>query len=131
MRKGSTSLVEKELAGELMVLDLISKKTYCLNRAAAFVWQHSDGNTSVDELARLLAEESGAPADRRVVEFALRSLDKEGLMEEVGLSNAVEIDTDRRKLFRKLGWAAAWLVALPLLTTVKASARPPSGAPPP
>jgi ferric-dicitrate binding protein FerR (iron transport regulator) len=124
VRKDSSCLVQKEMAGELLLFDLNRKQAFCLNRSAALIWQHSDGKTSVDELARLLARETETPADTRVVEFALRSLDKDGLMEQVALPAEQDAGLDRRRLFRKLGWAAALLVALPLITTVKASAKP-------
>jgi hypothetical protein len=122
LRKNATGLVEKELAGELLLCDLSNKKAFSLNRSAALVWKHADGRTSIEELATLLAEETGTPADTRVVEFALQSLDKDGLMEQAGLPGSEETNLDRRRLFHKLGWAAALLVALPMVTAVKASA---------
>jgi len=115
-------LIEKELAGELLLCDLDSKKAYSLNRSAALVWKHADGRTSIEELAVLLAKETGTPADTRVVEFALRKLDEDALMESTGLPRGEDTNLDRRRLFHKLGWAAALLVALPMVTAVKASA---------
>jgi hypothetical protein len=120
LRKNTATLVEKELAGELMLMDLKTKKASCLNPAAAFVWRHCDGRTSIEELAQLLAEETGAPADARVVEFALRSLDKDGLMQQTALSGGEDARLGRRQLFQKLGWAAALMVAVPLVLTVTA-----------
>lgn len=122
LRKSSTGLIEKELAGELLLCDLGSKKAFSLNRSAALVWKHADGRTSIDELATLLAKETGTPADTRLVKFALRKLDKDALMERTGLPRGEDTNLDRRQLFNKLGWAAALLVALPMVTTVKASA---------
>lgn len=128
LRKDSSGLVQKEMAGELLLFDSTRKQAFCLNSSAAFVWRHADGKTSADELARLLAEETGTPADTRVVDFALRGLDKDGLMERVDLPEDEDANLGRRQLFRKLGWAAALLVALPLVTTVKASAHPASAS---
>lgn len=122
LRKSPTGLVEKEVTGELLLCDLSNKRAYSLNRPAALVWKHADGKTSIDELATLLGKETGTPADTRVVEFALRKLDTDGLMEHTGLLSAEDTNLDRRRLFRKLGWAAALLVALPMVTSVKASA---------
>jgi hypothetical protein len=122
LSKSATGLIEKEVAGELLLCDLESKKAYSLNRSAALVWKHADGRTSIEELATLLAKETGTPADTRVVEFALRKLDKDALMECTGLPCGEDANLDRRRLFHKLGWAAALLVALPMVTTVKASA---------
>ena len=122
LRKSATGLVEKELAGELLLCDLDSKKAFSLNRSAALVWKHADGRTSIEELAALLAKETGTPADTRVVEFALRKLDKDELMECTGLPRGEDTSLDRRQLFHKLGWAVALLVAFPIVTAVKASA---------
>jgi hypothetical protein len=118
LRKSPASLIEEEVDSELMVLDLSTRKAICLNRSAAVVWEHCDGKTSTEELARLLAEEFGTPADVRVVEFALRKLDQEGLMEYVPAPLLDDANLGRRRLFRKLGWAAAAMVALPLVLTV-------------
>jgi hypothetical protein len=120
LRKDSSSLVQKELAGELMILDRKTKKASCLNPAAAFVWRHCDGETSIEELARLLSQETGAPAETRVIEYALRSLEKEGLMERANLTENEYAFLGRRQLFLKLGWAAALAVAVPVVLTVTA-----------
>jgi ferric-dicitrate binding protein FerR (iron transport regulator) len=131
LSKSASGLIEKEVAGELLLCDPKSKKAFSLNRAAAFVWKYADGKTSIEELARMLAEETGTPADTRVVEFALRALDKDGLMEYVDLYTAGEdANLGRRQLFSKLGWAAALIVAVPLVLTVtarKANASCPPG----
>jgi ribosomal protein L28 len=129
LRNNSTHLIQKELGGELLLCDLKTKRAFSLNRSAAVVWKHSDGRTSIDELARLVAEATGTPADNRVVEFALRSLDKDGLMEQVNLPTREDANLGRRQLFRKLGWAAAALVALPAVTAVAVTRTPPSGPP--
>jgi ribosomal protein L28 len=121
LRNNSTHLVQKELGGELLLCDLKTKRAFSLNQAAALVWKHSDGKTSIDEVACLVAKATGTPADRRVVEFALRALDKDGLMERVSLPASEDANLGRRQLFRKLGWAAAVTVAAPLVLTVTAS----------
>jgi hypothetical protein len=118
LRKDSASMIQEELAGELMVLDLATRKAFCLNRSAVVVWEHCDGKTSIEELARLLAEETETPAELRVVEFALHKLNQEGLMEYVPAPVAEDANLDRRRLFGKLGWAAAAMAALPLVLTV-------------
>ena len=120
LRRNSSGLIQKDLAGELMLFDPSTKKTCCLNRAAAIVWQHADGATSIEQLARIVAQETGTPADIRVIEYALCKLDEEGLMEHVEEPSSEEANLGRRHIFAKLGWAAALLVAMPVITTVKA-----------
>jgi hypothetical protein len=103
-----------------MLFDPSSKKTYCLNQSAATVWQNSDGRTSIEQLANLVATQTGTPADVRVVEFALLQLNEDGLMIEIAPPTTEDANLGRRQFFKRLGWAAALLVAVPLVTTVKA-----------
>jgi len=118
-RKNTAGLIQKQMAGELMLFDPGSKKTFCLNQSAAIVWQNSDGRTSVEQLANLVAAQTAMPADIRVVEFALRKLDEYGLMEQITPPTTGDANLGRRQLFIRLGWAAALLIAMPLVTTVK------------
>jgi hypothetical protein len=120
LSKNAAGLIEREVAGELLLCDPTTRKAFSLNRSAALVWKHANGKTSIEELARLLAEETGTAADTRVVEFALRELDKDGLMEHVDLPTGEDANLGRRQLFRKLGWAAALIVAVPVVLTVTA-----------
>jgi hypothetical protein len=120
LSRSASGLIEKELAGELLVFDSASNKAFSLNPSAALVWRRADGKTSIEELARLVAAETGTPADTRVVEFALRALDKDGLMEHVDFCDDEDANLGRRQMFRKLGWAAALIVAVPLVLTVTA-----------
>ena len=69
-------LVVQELSEETVVYDQRSHKAHCLNRTAALVWHHCDGQTSVGKLARLLHEELGLPADEQLVWHALVRLDR-------------------------------------------------------
>jgi len=107
-----------------MVFDPSTKKSTCLNQSAALVWHNSDGQTSISELAAIVTSKTGTPEDTRVVEFALRKLDEAGLMEKVDLPANEDAGLARRQLFTKLGWAAALLIGMPLVLTVKANARP-------
>jgi ferric-dicitrate binding protein FerR (iron transport regulator) len=119
LRNNSTHLVQKELGGELLLCDLKTKKAFSLNQAAAVVWMHSDGNTSIDELAQLVAQATGMQADQRVVEFALRTLKKKGLMEQAELPASGDANLGRRQFFRKLGWGAALMMAAPAVLALE------------
>lgn len=48
-------LVVQELADEILVFDLSTKRAHCLNSSAAFIWQRCDGKHSIDEIGRELA----------------------------------------------------------------------------
>jgi hypothetical protein len=43
-------LVVQTLADEVLVYDLERHKAHCLNHAAALIWKHCDGRTSVAEM---------------------------------------------------------------------------------
>ena len=68
-------LVVQELPDEVLIYDLKNNKAYCLNHTAAFVWQHSDGQTPVKQIAYLLQKISDLLDSR----FAIGALpDKRG-----------------------------------------------------
>jgi hypothetical protein len=43
---------------EVLIYDLKQHKAHCLNKTAALVWNHCDGETSVSEMATLLQKEA-------------------------------------------------------------------------
>jgi hypothetical protein len=99
------------------VYDERNDHAHCLNRAAAIVWEHSDGATTVDEIAGLLSRELGIPRDADVVRLALRKLDEARLLDSVPKHDSAS-QVSRRELTRRLGLAAAMAVALPLVTSI-------------
>ena len=99
---------------EVVVYDTERHKAHCLNRTAAFVWEHCDGQTTVADVARRLARELEAPIDQTAVWLAVEQLGKAHLLTEAPRHAA---GLSRRELLKRLGVAAA--VALPLVTTIR------------
>ncbi|MEK6303097.1 MAG: PqqD family protein [Acidobacteriota bacterium] len=95
-------LVVQELPDEVVVYDLKRHKAHCLNKTAAFVWNHCDGETTVTELARLLEQEAGSPLDERVVWYTLDKLRKADLLDGQ-LKSPVDDGLSRRRMIRRLG----------------------------
>jgi hypothetical protein len=95
-------LVVQNLPDEVMVYDLKRHKAHCLNKTAAFVWQHCDGQTTVTEIASLLRKESGSPADEEVIWYALDKLGEADLLAEK-LIPPVKDGLSRRRMIRRLG----------------------------
>ena len=62
-------LVIKELPNETLVYDLERDEAHCLNQAAALVWKHCDGKTTIVKMTSLLQAQldTSANADCRVV----------------------------------------------------------------
>ena len=73
--------IVEQLMNEVMIYDQKRNKAFCLNHKAAFVWQHCDGTTTIDELATLLRQVSAEPVDTAVIQFALETLAADGLLE--------------------------------------------------
>ncbi|HKI31088.1 MAG TPA: PqqD family peptide modification chaperone [Gemmataceae bacterium] len=107
-------LVVRELPAETLVYDLERNKAHCLNRAAALVWRHCDGQTTAAEMARVLREEFGGSADEAPVRLALEQLSRRHLLEQ-----PLPAEPDRRGRRDALRKLAA-LGAVPLVITLAA-----------
>ncbi|HEX5731462.1 MAG TPA: PqqD family protein [Blastocatellia bacterium] len=108
-------LVVQEMPDELLVYDLKRHKAHCLNKTAAFIWQHCDGQTSVKEMATLLGRDAGSPVDEDVVWYALDKLGRAELL-EVKVDLPVKDALSRRRMIRRLGA----LVAVPAVVSLVA-----------
>ena len=117
-RMRQQGLVIDELPDEVLVYDLDRNKAHCLNRTAAFVWQHCDGQTTPQGIARLLAIELQTPISDDIVWFALLQLEKLHLLEEHLAPPAQVAGLTRRQLIRGLGIAAA--TSLPVVISLLA-----------
>lgn len=133
-RLQSEDLILEELRDELMIYDPKRNKAFCLNQTAAFVWKHSDGKTTVAELAKRMEQQLNKPVNEEMVLFALGVLSKDGLLAASTALPELVADASRRQLLRKMGIGAA---ALPLVTVLMvspakahASSKGPSPMPP-
>ncbi len=109
------SLLVEELSDETLVYDLERHKAHCLNQTAAFVWRHCDGQTSVGELARLLEDELGIPANEDVVWLALDRLESVHLLQRRGERGTETPRYSRRELVKRLGQIG---IALPMIVSI-------------
>ena len=100
-------LLVQELPDEVLVYDLKSFKAHCLNRTAAFVWNHCDGKTSALEMAALMQVDCGKQVDEGVIWLALKQLSRADLLEEAISPDAGAARASRRAVLRRLGAAAA------------------------
>jgi hypothetical protein len=111
-------LVVNELPDEVLVYDLTRHKAHCLNQTAAQIWHLCNGQRTVPEIARILAQELDKAVDEEVVWLALDQLSKSRLLEQ----ETARLDTtsrlSRRAAVRRLGLGAA--IVLPGVITVVA-----------
>ena len=119
-RARQDELVVEELPDETLVYDLKRHKANCLNRTAALVWQHCDGQTTVPELAALLEEQFATPTDEAVVWMALDRLGRAHLLREQVTLPAERARYSRREVLRTLRRAAGISLLLPVVESIVA-----------
>lgn len=108
-------VVVQDLPDEILVYDLTSHVAHCLNKTAALVWNHCDGDATVGEIATSLTAEIGRPVDSNAVWLALEELAKVELLESP--LPGPESGFSRREALRRLAYAA---VAIPLVSSIVA-----------
>ncbi len=113
-RARSQGLLFSPLNDELVVYDTERDQAHSLNRTTSLVWQHCDGQTSVGQVAELLARALHAQVDEQVVWLALQQLEQNHLLQTSDALPAVKIS--RRALARRIGLIAA--AALPVVTSL-------------
>lgn len=114
----ATGLISEELLSETIVYDTMRHRAHCLNQTARLIMQHCDGQTSIEEIARVLSQTLGMPADSDFVRRGLRELDNCGLL--VGASADPDV-ISRRELTKRLAALGGAFVALaPTITSIVA-----------
>lgn len=106
-------LVYTRLKDELVIYDMERHKAHSLNRVATLVWEHCDGQTSVQELGEVLTRALQERVDEQIVWLALRQLERNWLLEGKLLTPSNLIS--RREAARRFGIVAG--IVLPLVMT--------------
>jgi hypothetical protein len=123
-------LIVQELPDEVLVYDLKRDKAHCLNQTAAFVWNHCDGRTTVEEIAKLMEKEWHTPVSEDMVWFTLNKLSRADLLQEPLTLPQEKTGISRRSAVRRLGFGA--LLTVPLVMSIVApTALAGSSVPPP
>jgi hypothetical protein len=108
----------REMVEETIIYDLERHKAHSLNGAAAFVWGRCDGQTSIEELARLLHTDLGLPRAEELVRLALDQLARRHLLEEMPSAPMSTRDRlSRREALKKLIVAGLAMPVIMTLTT--------------
>jgi hypothetical protein len=115
-------LIVVALDDELLVYDLERHRAHCLNRAAALVWRHCDGETGVAELGHVLRREMNADLGDEYVWYALRRFSNSRLLASSPEAPPQAARWTRRELLRRLAAAGVAAVALPTVMSVIAPA---------
>ena len=113
-------LLVQELPDETLVYDLERNRAHCLNRTAALVWRHCDGNTRVVDLAQLLPNSVDLPASEDVVWLALNRLGRAHLLEAQVARPDGGRAPSRREILGKLGSVGGLAILLPAVQSIVA-----------
>lgn len=109
-------LIVEQMPDEVLVYDLDRHKAHCLNRTAAFVWQHCDGKSDVSRIASRMGQEFNATVSEDLIYLALDQLGKDHLLEERVTLPSEMVNMSRRQVMRKIGLATA--IALPVVVSI-------------
>jgi hypothetical protein len=114
------NLFSERLGDETVIYDKLHHKAHTLNKTVATIWESAAGDKSVDELAGVLHDELGIPADSGIVLLALEQLEGAGLLE-----TSVEVEqgterSSRREVARRLALAGASAALVPFVASVLA-----------
>jgi len=112
----TNGLVVQDVPDEVLVFDLESKKAHCLNQTAAMVWKACDGKSSVSDIARNIATQTGSKVSDDLVWLAIDQLNENDLL-EAKVSPKFH-GTSRRDALKKIGMAS--MIALPIIASLAA-----------
>ena len=108
-------LLVTSLDDEVVVYDPVRKQAHSLNRVALAVWNHADGKHTIEDLTRLVADETASPTGEAAVRLALRKLERAHLLLN-GISTADAMT--RRDALRTAGrFGLAAMVATPMIAS--------------
>jgi hypothetical protein len=118
-RARTENLLVRDLPnGEVMVYDRERHQAHTLNRSAALIWRHCNGQHEATAAAARLHEEMGLPAEVELVWQAVARLQRARLLQEVAGPERVP----RRALVKKLGLAAGLAALVPVVESLSAPA---------
>ena len=117
-RARAIGLLTEQAGDETIVYDEDRKEAHSLNRTAALVWRHCDGNHSVSRIAALVASELGGEADETLVHYALSRLASAHLLERE--SSGADDGVARREAVRRLAALGAAAIAVPAVLSIVA-----------
>ena len=119
-RKKQEDLVVQEIGDETIIYDERRNHAHRLNRMAALVWSHCDGQRSAADLAAMLQRETDARVTEDMVWLALNRLEKEQLLQEALVRPEDAVRITRRDVLRKAAVAGGAALLIPVVQSVVA-----------
>jgi hypothetical protein len=115
-------LLFEEVGDELVIYDLQRHRAHQLNRTAALVWRHCDGQKTIAELTQIVQDGLDPAIQEALVRQALEQLGRARLLQEPLPRRAGAARLTRRQALRKLGKTAALALLVPAVTSIFAPA---------
>ncbi|GAC1362036.1 MAG: hypothetical protein NVSMB32_01920 [Actinomycetota bacterium] len=111
-------LIAEQVEDELVVYDRASLQAHRLNRSAASVFRHANGDRDVAALAVVLQEQVDPVADENLVWLALDQLSGAGLLEEPMHRTIEEMRMSRRQFVRRVGIVGSLSLLVPVVASI-------------
>lgn len=112
------NLLAEEVQGECVIYDSNNKKAHHLNSTLTWVWKHSDGTRTVNDLATAMQRDMGYDDTPNVIASGLKQLADANLLEaeSVDLNAMAVVDST---VSRRAVMAGAAIVA-PMISSILA-----------
>lgn len=107
-------LLTQEVKDEILVYDLNTHQTFCLNSTAAAVWLQCDGNQNIDQIIKTLKQEKQLETNQELIRLTLYELDKNNLLIQTEELSYANNGFNRRDAIRRLAVGTAF--ALPIIS---------------
>jgi hypothetical protein len=111
-------IVIQEFGNEILIYDLKSNKAYNLNETSALIWQLSNGERTISEIAQNLSQIYNSQLSEEFVCLALEQFRKDKLVENQNEITGLLGGVSRREIIRKVGLAS--LITLPIVSNLVA-----------
>ena len=119
-RAKRNDVLSEQVDDETLVYDQASDRAHCLNRTAALVWLHADGEHTIADLAALLRDQLDPVADENLVWHALDHLHAASLLEQLPSRSPDDMRAARRQFIAKVGLVGVATLLLPMVTSITA-----------
>ena len=126
-RAKRNGVLSERVDDEILVYDREADRAHCLNRTAALVWHHADGERTIADLAAILREQLDPVADENLVWHVLDRLNESALLEEPTPRSPAEMRAARRRFISKVGLVGVATLLLPIVTSIAAPAPAQAG----
>jgi hypothetical protein len=112
------NVIAEDVQGECVIYDSSNKKAHHLNSTLSWVWKHSDGTRTIDDLAAAMQRDMGYDDAPKIIASGLKQLADANLLEaeSIDLNAIAPVDST---VSRRSVMAGAAIVA-PMISSILA-----------